>query len=327
MAARASAAAAAAASLRPEPCRRPRWRKALAPNKHNNAELDELYPAVYDDEKKEYRSKKTGLPIQYRVTSVSSVFFPSTFDQDKIIESMAKRRALTGEAMPSAEALKELWGQKGAEGQDFGSMCHKRIEESILGIRKWRPTEEREKHAHELYKEFTRLATNQGWAPFKVEWTLMIPPIAGRCDCVLARVSEEESTPEILELWVIDWKFCKRMSTAPSAPAALFPFEFYHNTDQNRYALQVNMYSHMIEHGIASRIAWRGKMYSGLHVSRRSLIVMHPERKKLKIVDIDRIPYARLKHVWKLAARNADSPTYPFDRYANRDSSFRRPPS
>jgi len=292
-------------------------------------EITPIYPVTFDEVKGEYTVKKTMAMVPYRVTTVSKAFFPDTFNADKVIQGMRARRVGTGEEMPSTEVLKELWAAKGAAGQDFGSRMHRKIENSITGVEKWKSTDDEtcndEMHVREMYLEFTSDAAADGWAPFKVEWTLLIPPIAGRCDLVLAQPTRRNN--DVLMLWLVDWKFCKRLSTAPSAPMALYPFELYHNTDANRYTLQLNMYSHMIEQGHIGPITYAGKKYFMVSVVRRTLVVMHPSRKKARLYDCPRIPHDTMKEVWRLAKESTEASVYPFNRGAARRSIFKRPPS
>ncbi|MCM1164018.1 MAG: hypothetical protein NC339_07210 [Muribaculaceae bacterium] len=186
------------------------------------------------------------------VTTLVEDYFPK-FDADK----WAPRVALKEGVDP--QVIKDRWEAEGKRARDMGTVMHDKIERYYLG-----DDDGDDADAFRMFREF---AAGCQLSPYRTEWRIYHEDydLAGTLDFL-------ERTPDgTYNLW--DWKrstkLVDRMGNVCSSnnygKTGFFPLSNLHDTPYWHYALQLSIYSFILE-----------EKY-GIHVSKATLGVFHPD--------------------------------------------------
>lgn len=276
----------------------------------------------FDEDAKAYFNAD-GKRCAFRVTDVAKAYYPSTFDPDKILGYMRKRAEQRGEIMDPDEMFKAKWAQTGCEAADFGTRCHGFAEDELKHGIEWKPVGKNEEAVHEQWEEAIQQLEEEQWHYLAAEEIVVCGEVGGRFDVLFARKNRSTDT---LKLRIIDYKFCKAVDQSNARECGAYPFDFRPICKYNLYALQANMYAHMIrsdpQRWLSMADASRNPNLHGcerVDVAYLTVIQMHPNRKSPRLIDFKLEPERTMKFIFaSAAAAAAGDSVFPFNRRAPR---------
>ncbi len=196
------------------------------------------------------------------VSKVTGRYF-APFNADEAISKIKDKPEYRG---MDTSSIKKQWKKKGKDACIRGTRIHDSIEKYILSetfeatsYARGRANEQKEGTEHwdkidaTVQKQFLRwweARKKEGWKPYRLEWgvwDLQPKPIAGTIDALF-------ETPK--GFVIVDWKTCREIKkNGYGGKKAKSPLQEYEDCNFIKYALQLNLYSYILEHSYGLSIA------------------------------------------------------------------------
>lgn len=191
------------------------------------------------------------------------------FDSDLIIDKMMNSSKWENSIYygKTKKEIKDIWKQNGIIASNAGTYMHKMIEDYYNNI----DMDESVIGTFEYNSFLDYLQHNKHLVPYRTEWMVYDErkKISGSIDMIYIN---EDGT-----ISIYDWKRCKKMDKVNAFNEYSIDKDYEDIPDTNywHYALQLNMYKHIIEDNY------------GFKVKELKLVVIHPEfNNTYKIVDV-----------------------------------------
>jgi hypothetical protein len=226
--------------------------------------------------------EETDIEIQ-SVTSVVKSFFPC-FNPDEVIGRMmaSKRWPKSKYFGKTAEQIKEGWDTLKNEASSKGTAMHMTYEEHYNQYPLPQvPNTTVHLSVHEHFCNFVK--DHQHWIPYRTEWTVFTDSFYQVCGSIDLLVFDEKfhaPNDGYLYLTMVDWKRSKKISDfnlfgeCGSEMLSHIP-----NTNYFHYALQLNIYRHIIHNFYRTPTTFRGTEYpKGIKIIFLYIVITHPNR-------------------------------------------------
>jgi len=184
------------------------------------------------------------------------------FDADAVIEKMMNSKKWPNSPYfgMTADAIKELWSNKGKLAAQNGTEMHYAIESFYNGLDLSVETDTRPKYNGDEFELFKKFEANRvkglfGYIePYRTEWEVFDDEakVYGIIDMVYKSVDEDGN--EVLHLY--DWKRAKEFRKSnPWENAVTKCISHLPGTDYWHYCLQLNMYKFIVEKFYGKKVA------------------------------------------------------------------------
>jgi len=201
-------------------------------------------------------------------TFIHSLFPP--FDADHILQKMRSSSNWTKSkyyGLTDPQILNQ-WEEKKNEAAHAGTQMHKAIEEYYNDL----PLPMECSLELQYFQHFQdRIIVPKGYRPYRTEWCVydIGTKIAGSIDMVYQLHEGDD-----VNLAIYDWKRVESIRTSNSYSTAVPPFEDIPDCNFYHYAIQLNVYRHILE-----------KNY-GKKIHELKLVVLHPSNMDFMTVDV-----------------------------------------
>ena len=220
-----------------------------------------------------------------RIVSVSKVYkqYFGEFDPDATLATMRARPTWSKSKYfgMTNEAIKGQWVVLGDRARDEGTQHHLLCERYYTHSEIIRPYSR-------AFGQFLQFAVdNQHRTPFRTEWRLRTNEALSVCGTPDMVYFSDTPGPEVdtLYLSIFDWKLIKKLSKFGFGKTGSGPLAGLPDSNYFHYAIQLNMYRHMLEHFYRD-IVIDGKKYSRIHVDKLVVVVMHSTKRKYEQVEL-----------------------------------------
>lgn len=199
-------------------------------------------------------------------------FFPH-FDADAVIKKMmsSKKWPASKYYGKTAAAIKKEWNDNGQSASGAGTAMHLSIEQFLHG--------HPELIQPEIFKTPEWRYFTNFWndvkgdlVPYRSEWEVWSEEykLAGSIDMIFYRKSDNSYV-------IYDWKRSKEIKTSNDFEKGLGPLEHLDACNYWQYTLQLNVYR------------WFLETYYGLKISDMYLVIMHPDNKNYRRIQLNRL--------------------------------------
>ena len=205
------------------------------------------------------------------------------FDADSVIQKMMSsvRWEKSKYFGMSADEIKKQWSDKGENAAMLGTLLHERIE---YFYNDWPWTDVRGKDGVENtrveFEQFERfnelIVAKKGYVPYRTEWCVFDNDhrISGSIDMIFQVSADDPDT-----LMIYDWKRTAKLKKSNAFQCGKAPLEHLPDCNYWHYALQLNIYRHILE-------TFYGKTIAGM-----VLVAMHPERDRFEHQPVPRLTH------------------------------------
>jgi ATP-dependent exoDNAse (exonuclease V) beta subunit len=208
------------------------------------------------------------------VTKFLHEFFPH-FDADGVIRKMMSGRNWNAQNKwfgKTAEEIKKAWDENGKEASGAGTLMHLSIEQYLNGAEHLITEETKATPEWRYFMNFWN-AHGHDLVPYRTEWEVWAEEyrLTGSIDMVFYRKSDDSYV-------IYDWKRSKDIKVNNDfGGRALYPLDHLHDTNYWHYSLQLNVYR------------WFLETYYGLKISDMYLIILHPNNKNYRRIQLNRM--------------------------------------
>jgi ATP-dependent exoDNAse (exonuclease V) beta subunit len=242
------------------------WQRLAVKNKHPRDDRisfeEETHTYTIDGSKEGWTS----------CTGFIHAFFEA-FDPDSVIKKMMSSRNWASSKYygMTAEEIKKMWSDSGAEASTAGTRMHLDIERynnaepvGNLAGDEYEPNPSAEWEYFLAYDK--RFREKKGFVPYRTEWLVFKEEIklAGSIDMIYEK---PDGT-----LAIYDWKRAKEMRYENNYQSGKPPLDHLPDTNYWHYSLQLNIYRRILQEKY-------GKIVSEL-----ALVVLHPNNKSFKVI-------------------------------------------
>ena len=188
--------------------------------------------------------------------------FYEAFDADATIKRMFARGLKPQYQGKTADEIKLGWNNKGARASHQGTLVHARVEYFYNGWDEHFPYDTPPEFASHFLPFHERVVKAKGYIPYRTEWEIFDEDheLAGSVD-MLYQLSADD--PDVLVIY--DWKRSCKLGdrTGFSGKTMLAPLDHLPDCAYWHYAMQLNLYRHILETKYGKTIA--GMYLVGLH--------------------------------------------------------------
>lgn len=207
------------------------------------------------------------------VTKFLHEFFPH-FDAEGTIRKMMRSPNWPNSKWfgMTAEQIKAAWDANGKEASGAGTAMHLAIEQFLNGAAHLIPAEILETAEWKYFQNFWN-EHGHDLVPFRTEWEVWSEEyrLTGSIDMIFYRKSDDSYV-------VYDWKRSKQIKTTNEfGGKAFYPLDHLPDCNYWHYTLQLNVYR------------WFLETYYGLKISDMYLIILHPDNKNYRRMQLNRL--------------------------------------
>lgn len=227
-----------------------------------------------------------GVPLPLSVTGLINSVASDHFDPVAIIAKMKRGRKWPNPSYADAgpdgslepwtdERIAAAWAANGKLAADLGTDLHSKIEEYMNGCQ---PVFADDTNRVEFgyFLVWWRDALARGFLPYRTEWVIFDADarLAGSIDFVM-------KNPATNKYYIVDWKRCKTKDAGFARSFGrkfLAPLMHLDEHKANKWAVQVNIYRHMLE-----------KNY-GIAIEGMCMVVFHQDNGAAEVHEFPRMP-------------------------------------
>lgn len=207
------------------------------------------------------------------VTKFLHEFFPH-FDPEATIKKMMKSPKWPESKWfgMTAEEIKAAWDANGREASGAGTAMHLAIEQFLNGASQLIPAEILETAEWKYFQNFWKDHGND-LVPYRTEWEVWSEEyrLTGSIDMIFYRKSDDSYV-------IYDWKRSKQIKTTNEfGGKGFYPLDHLPDCNYWHYTLQLNVYR------------WFLETYYGLKISDMYLIILHPDNKNYRRMQLNRL--------------------------------------
>ena len=207
------------------------------------------------------------------VTKFLHEFFPH-FDAEATIRKMMRSPNWPNSKWfgMTAEQIKAAWEANGKEASGAGTAMHLAIEQFLNGAAHLIPDEILETAEWKYFQNFWN-EHGHDLVPYRTEWEVWSEEyrLTGSIDMIFYRKSDNSYV-------VYDWKRSKQIKTNNEfGGSGFYPLDHLPDCNYWHYTLQLNVYR------------WFLETYYGLKISDMYLIILHPDNKNYRRMQLNRL--------------------------------------
>lgn len=207
------------------------------------------------------------------VTKFLHEFFPH-FDAEATIRKMMRSPNWPNSKWfgMTAEQIKAAWDANGKEASGAGTAMHLAIEQFLNGAAHLIPAEILETAEWKYFQNFWK-DHGHDLVPFRTEWEVWSEEyrLTGSIDMIFYRKSDDSYV-------IYDWKRSKQIKTTNEfGGKGFYPLDHLPDCNYWHYTLQLNVYR------------WFLETYYGLKISDMYLIILHPDNKNYRRMQLNRL--------------------------------------